>query len=224
MFRRLLLDPTPTDGGGNTPPPAAPPATPPPATPPATPPPAADPNDTLRRERDQARQERDALRGKVPGDGAVVLTGDDAAAWAAFQALGHKPAEIKTKLGERDTFEGRIKAADREKLIGSAAKVHGFDPDVLADKAGADLRIEIADVQRNGKTVKVAQVVTIEKKDGKDVEVRTDLDKHAEKHWAKYLPVLRAAKPDLSTPGRTTPRTVTPPSDEKKIPRRNLVR
>jgi hypothetical protein len=158
--------------------------------------------DSWVRAQESARQVAD-LQGKLPKSGAVILEGDDAAEWAEYRKLG-KATEVVTKLGTLGTLETTIAAHDREKLLGQAAKAHGFDPEVLATLAG-DLRIELKDGKdRLGKDAKVAEVVSTVKDDRGEKEERTPLDKFAEKAWAKFLPSLKSASDAKTTPNRVT--------------------
>lgn len=158
------------------------------------------------------------LKSKLPADGAVILIGDDAKAWGQFRTLG-KFEDVETRLKERDTLDGQVKAHAREKHLAAVAGLHGFDAEVLTQLAGPDLELRVADRTVNGKAVKVAQVVG---KDDKGAEVLTDLDKHAEAHWAKFLPSLKAVKAGPA-PGGTPPRRTSPaphPAPESHQPTR----
>jgi hypothetical protein len=209
MANRLLLDPTPTDGGATTPPPAAP---------------VADPTEGFKaalkkhgddaaafardvfRDLQETRTQLSAVSAKIPKEGSVVLEGEDAAEWTAVRSLG-KAADLKTKLDEHAALSQRLAARERLDLVTAAAKAHGFDPDVLSTLVGPDLAIEIKDGKdRFGKDVKVAEVVATA--DGK--EVRTPLDKYAEKAFPKFLPSLKGVDPKAPTaPKRSTvPATV----------------
>jgi hypothetical protein len=138
------------------------------------------------------RLEADGLRGKVPKDGTVTLDGTELDEWNAFRKLG-KFADVKATLDTLPTLEGKVKGHEREKLLGAAAKAHGFDAEVLATLAGPDLHIEVKDGKdKAGKAIKVAEVVTKTKDDkGVEVEKREPLDKFAEAMWAKFLPSLK---------------------------------
>lgn len=193
---RLLFDPTaPTEGVT------------PPATPPAPTTPKSDGFEALAAKHSNdgiglARNLFDQLQaanaklseisGKVPGEGSLVLTAEQAKAWSKYSTLG-KPDEVKAWIEEGNTAKGEVAKFAREKVVRTVADVAGFDPDVLATLAG-DLEFEIADETVKGKTVKVAKV--------KDGDQSTPLDKYAESKWAKFLPSLKpstAPKP-LGTP------------------------
>lgn len=71
------------------------------------------------------RDERRELRGKVPKDGAVVLEGDDAKRWEAFQALQKSPEELAAgavlsgdEKKEWEAFKASgVKAADVPNIV-----------------------------------------------------------------------------------------------------------
>lgn len=152
--------------------------------------------------------------GKIPAADAVVLTKDEAAELAAYRGLG-KASEVTEKLTLAETLAAQVATNAREKLDAQAAAAHGFDPEVLATLRG-DLKIEIVDGKdRLGKAVKVAEVVTTEGEGKTEKEVRTPLDKYAEKNWAKFLPSL-TVKTTTSGPIRSSvpfPRTVAEPTN-----------
>lgn len=208
-YLRLFLDPTPTDGNGDGKPPAEKPR------------PdgfealaAKHSSDGIGLARDLYGQLQAAnakvsdLSAKVPADGAVILSGDDAKAWAKYRGLG-KPDELKTQLEEGASAKGQVARFAREKVVSSVAKAAGFDPDVLATLAG-DLEFELADETVKGKLAKVAYV--------KEGDKKTPLDRYAESAWPKFLPSLRQAEParPLGTPpGRATALPKAEPQGER---------
>lgn len=216
-FQRLLLDPAPTEGNGNSEPSAPKPK------PEESKAPdlvkavegllskhgdAASALRVLLSENHGYRDQLRELKAKLPADGSVVLSGDDAKAWGRFRTLGDF-ADVETRLKERDTLDAQIKAHAREKLVSEAAGLHGYDPDVLGQLPGAaDLEIRVAERTVNGKAVKVAQVVG---QDDQGQETLTDLDKHAEANWAKFLPSLTADSQASGPPKGTPPRRLNPP-------------
>lgn len=130
----------------------------------------------------KARRRAQAAEAKLPPEGGVVLVGDDAKAWAAYQALG-KAEDVKKALDESKGAQGELAKVQREKLIREAAEAHGFRPAVLGRLAG-ELPIELKTEEKDGKTVKTALV----KDAGKDVP----LPEYAEGTWADFMPSLRA--------------------------------
>lgn len=140
-------------------------------------------NDTfsLREKNRRLREETAALRGRVPADGSVVLSAEDAAAWKAYQELG-KAEDLKKRLTDSEGATTELTKLRRDAVIRDVADVAKFRASVLADRAqGLDLAVR--EVEENGKKVKRAVVVT----DGKD----TPLDAYAKEHWADYLPALQ---------------------------------
>lgn len=223
VFRRLLLDPTSTEGGGGNPPPKEEGKGPDlvKAIEGLLAKNGNDPNAALRvllsenyGYRDQLRD----LRGKLPAEGHVVLDPDKAKLFAAYQQYG-TPDEIKQGLYERDEHANTIAAHARAKQIGDVAKLHGMDPDVLTTLAG-DLEFEIQDAKdKTGKEIKVATV--------KDGDKSVPLDEFAKAKWEKFLPSLKPTqtRPHNGSPlpsGDTPPKPVITPT--KDAPRRSLVR
>lgn len=135
--------------------------------------------------RDKVRQ----IEGKVPADGAVVLTGADVAAWDAYKALG-KPDDIKQGLDERTQLQGQLSGAQRAETLRTVAEAVGYKPAVLsnldrmAKAEGKELAFSVRDEQRDGKAVKVAYV--------KDGDKETPITDYAQSNWADFLPALSA--------------------------------
>lgn len=175
-------------------------------------------------QRNQALEEkiRD-LESRLPKAGSIVLDVGSASDLEAFRALG-KPEDLKTALDRATENETWRTARERSDVLHSAAKVAGFDPDVLATLVGS-LRIEVRKVKdKTGKDCDVAEVVEVVTVNGKQEERRTTLDKYAESTWPKFLPSLRqpsSLKP-TAPPERDMPRTYVskqPGRMEVKLPR-----
>lgn len=145
-----------------------------------------------KRLRDEARNRRIKLRQlehqlatqqeRVAPEGAVILTGDDATTYTAYQALG-KPDELKTRLGERDQFQGELTTLRRDALLRDVAQAAGFKPTVLKT-LGGDREYEFREVEVDGKPVKQPFI-----KDGEEFK---PLSTYAEQQWGDFLPALRA--------------------------------
>ena len=140
-----------------------------------------------RDEQRQLKQQLTDLSGKVPAADAVILTGADATAWAAYTALG-KPDELKQGLEERTQLQGKLTAQERNELLRGVAETAGYKANVLANldriaKAeGKALAFEVRDVTVDGKPVKMAYV-----KDGDKEQAITE---YAQSNWADFLPAL----------------------------------
>lgn len=147
------------------------------------------------------------LKKKVPGDGAVVLTADEAKSWEAFKALG-KSAE---DLGKEVEKVGELERANKELsgmeslreiadlgLEGSKLKLSVLK-DQLAKFPDAIISFK-TEKDANGKEAKVAYI----KKTEKDSE--TKFADFAKADLADYLPSLKVsneANPQQYTPGAT---------------------
>lgn len=108
-------------------------------------------------------------------DGAVILRGDEKAAWESYKVLG-APAELSTKL----------RRLELDRIAGRA----GYNPDVFADldrMAGGQLQYEVKNETVDGKQVEKVFV-----KDGADSQAQPIADYAAAK-WANYLPALKPA-------------------------------
>lgn len=162
-------------------------------------------NYDLRHKNSNLTRSNDDLKGKVPAEGTVILSKDDAALLDTYRALG-TPDVIKTQVEtgaaavqERDTLK-------RSNTIRTIADVAGYKPTVL-ERLGPDLEYRVKDVQEtvNGKaqTVKRAFVV----KDDKE----TPLGEYATREWTDFLSALTV---EPATPER--PAYGTPPREQRQ--------
>lgn len=125
---------------------------------------------TERRKRIEALEKENAdLKAKVP-DGAVVLAGDDAKAYAEIVAAGKTLKDFAADTKRLSELETKDAAREREDSVRKAAKAEGLDPDravkAFANLAGADaLTFEDGEVQVQGKQDKQpAGFVTVDGK------------------------------------------------------------
>jgi hypothetical protein len=96
------------------------------------------------------------LRGKLPGDGALVLPKAEAAEYAKVIALKLTPDQIVERVKKAGELEGTVAQTALEKLAREAATAAGLDPEAFAAHAAAKgLHIELKDtpVIEKGKTV-----------------------------------------------------------------------
>jgi hypothetical protein len=131
------------------------------------------------------------LEAKVPAQGAMVLTAEQAAQWQSYQQLG-APDQVQTTIQKAKKLERDLELRD----VASAA---GYSVDVLRTLA-ADLAFEVRDEQKDGKPAKAVYV----KVDGKDIPAET----YAAEQWAAFLPALKPAavgQPGAPAIGPTNP-------------------
>lgn len=145
-------------------------------------------------------QTRD-LQGQVPGEGSVVLTGDEAQAWQAYRALG-TPDEVKQGLDQRADYAKRLADAERETVLRQVADQAGYKPSVLAQldrmaqAQGKALEFELREQEENGQTVQRSIV--------KDGETELPLSDYANQEWADFLPALTVQPSAPSAPSVPT--------------------
>lgn len=160
-----------------------------------------------------ARDDLKAVRAKLPADGSIVLTGDNAKDWGAYQGLG-KPSELRKTVDEHKTLSATTAAYERAEVLRGVAEKASTPTSkvsypVLARLAGPHLTFEPRMVKgKDGKEVEVMHVLdpTGVAADAKPVAV--PFDEYAAKNWAEFLPALKPGetakeklKP-LSTPSR----------------------
>lgn len=145
------------------------------------------------RERSRNRelaQQLEALRAQVPGDGAVVLSAEDAAAWQAYRQFGDA-ATVQAAMAQRDQLQGELTQLRRNETLRTVAGAVGYKPTVLAEldaiarAKGKDLAFEVREVTQDGRAVAVPYV--------KDGDTELPLTDYAAQQWADFLPALSAA-------------------------------
>lgn len=139
----------------------------------------------LASENRKLRQQRRELRGQLPPEGAVILQGDEAAAWDRYQQLG-KADELASVIEERDRLKAETAQQARRERVQQAAALAGYKPTVLAEL----LRDADIVVEGEGDTRRALVV---------HGEQRTPLTEHATKAWGDFLPALRVEEKPAGT-------------------------
>lgn len=149
--------------------------------------------------RDRHRQDQEALsevQKKLPGEGAVVLTGDDAKTWAAVSARKLTAEQLETQLKERETLSAQVAEHTANTQWAEAAQALGWKPNVVQRIAKSEgLHLEFREVIQPTKddpekteTVRRAHV-----RPAADEKAECMLlDKYVEQHLADFLPALKA--------------------------------
>jgi hypothetical protein len=152
------------------------------------------------------RKDNSDLKAKLPPEGAVVLTADEAKAWDEYKALG-KAGDLKAALGERDRLKDEADGLRRAEVYKQAAEAHGYKAPVLSRLASQEkLQIEIREEKVGAKTAQVAYVKGV---DDKGKETATKLPDYAARAWPEFLDSLpistRAAPGTPPRPGGPGP-------------------
>jgi hypothetical protein len=140
----------------------------------------------LFQENREHRQRIRELEQQLPGEGAVVLTGDQAAAWQTYQGLG-APTDVQQRLTAAEQAQNELAGLRRAEQIRGVAEVAGYRPTVL-ERLAEGLEFEVREEQRDGQTARVPYVVSGE---GQQQQA-TPLADYAQTHWADFLPALSA--------------------------------
>jgi hypothetical protein len=140
----------------------------------------------LFQENREHRQRIRQLEQQLPGEGAVVLTGDQAAAWQAYQGLG-APTDVQQRLTAAEQAQNELAGLRRAEQIRGVAEAAGYRPTVL-ERLAEGLEFEVREEQRDGQTARVPYVVAR----GEQGEQRTPLVEYAQAHWVDFMPALRA--------------------------------
>lgn len=142
-------------------------------------------NYELRTTRRQLREELEQTKKKLPAEGTVVITAEEAKAFEAYKKLG-KPEELETARTEIDTLK-------RGLLLDKAAALLEYRPGVLK-KLADGLQISLREETVDGKVVETPIVTEGDK--------AISLKEFAEKNWPDFIPALLAA--DSKTPPVST--------------------
>jgi hypothetical protein len=145
-----------------------------------------DENFSLREKNRKLKDTSDAA--KLP-EGAMVLSKEQAAAWAAYQKLG-APEEVVAK-SELDKVSSELNRASTERLSMEAASLHGWEPRVLTDLVrDKALHLEAKDETVDGKAKKVFYTRPL----NDDTAALVPLEKYANDSLAPYLPALKVKR------------------------------
>lgn len=168
----------------------------------------------------KGREKARELEAKLPPEGAVILTGDQAKAWETYTALG-KPEDVKRIKTEHADYAVQLTGLKRDEELRSVAETAGVKFPVLKTIAG-NLAFETRPV-KDAKTGKENPVVHVKDGDAEPVP----LDDYAAAHWKDFLPALRPAQVEIhGTPrvngnGNVPPAvtTATPPKRQPSLVR-----
>jgi hypothetical protein len=167
----------------------------------------------------ESRRQDAARLAQVPPAGAVVLVGDDVAAWNGYRALGVDPVKAKERLALADQHERAEQARQTGTVAQQAAAALGWGgTDVLGDLVtDKGLAIELRETIVTDAAGKQATVKMPYARKAADTSAPwTPLADYVTQHHKGYLPALTAtpqggtAAPGTGgTPGNTTS-TATP--------------
>jgi len=133
------------------------------------------------------RNEIRELKKKIPADGVVLLTKEEAALWQAYRDLGVEPDDIKSSLDKIPTLEAENQKLTKRDKLRSVEKL-GYDLEVLEDRLSAFPTAELSTKKVKDEKDKTKEVeipyITL---DGKE----SSLDDFAKTHFPKFLPVLK---------------------------------
>lgn len=149
----------------------------------------------------QLREANRQLKAKAPAEGALVLVGDDPAAWDAYRKLG-APSDLQTAIAQRDQAQGDLAKLTKAAVLREVAEAAGYRASVLAglDAQAGGLAYEMREqVGADGAKAKVAYV----KPQAGDA---VPLAQYAEQQWGDFMPAL------VATPAQTG--TAYPPQQQ----------
>lgn len=146
-------------------------------------------------------------RGKVPADGSVVLSPDEAKAWSEYLKLG-KAEDVKASLDQGKAATGELAKSKQAEFHQAVAETLGWKPSLTSDiLAKHSLTPELKDENDRGKAVKVAYV----QHEGKSVKL-ADFVKERDPDYLAVLPTgskVGPARPN-APPGSYVPNAPPP--------------
>lgn len=145
-------------------------------------------NFKLRQDRKNLRTENADLKAKLPPDGSVVLTKEQAADWELYQKLG-KPAEVEKALGEGKTAQEGLLKRDRDAEVRKAADGMKMNPDALVQLFGMHPALEVVSKTVKGSDGKDQTGWYV--KDTANNNAETELGQYATTNWQTFLPSLQ---------------------------------
>lgn len=137
------------------------------------------------REREQhraTRAELEALRERVPAEGSVVLSAEEARTYQAYRELGDL-AEVRRRMRDSESLAQENATLRREQVLRRAAEVHGYVPTVLSRLPGFDHQVEVR-VETDGDQQVERAYVAI------DETTQVPLETYVREHYAEFLPAL----------------------------------
>jgi hypothetical protein len=150
-------------------------------------------NAKLRQKNRQLTNALEEAEGAKPQEGAVVLTGEAAVAYAALQKRGAL-ADVVKRLEAADTEAQELAGLRRERSVRDVAELAGYKPKVLAMLLAANPALVLEVTEKDG-----AKVATV-----KDGEKAVPLADYAASNWSDMLPAL------TTTPVAAAPKPAAP--------------
>ena len=152
---------------------------------------------SLRDKNRTLREERDALKAKLPAEGAVVLSKEDSALLEAYKALG-APDALSKAVTDRDAAQQELGTLRRAETIRAAAEAHGYRATALGklpSLAGKDVLLKDGQ-DAEGKPIKQAFV--------KDGATETALPDYIQANDPEFLGALTAEQQQQAQPAGTS--------------------
>lgn len=151
-------------------------------------------NYKLREQRRSLQAENETFKGKVPGEGALVLSKEQVKLWDEYNAFG-KPEEVKTALESGKSAIAERDGFTRTATIDSAAKAAHFKPGLLK-MLGRDLNIEVreTELQKEDGTTEKRPAAFVKLKDSAGVESETPLRDYFKAQGDDVLASLEAGE------------------------------
>jgi hypothetical protein len=151
--------------------------------------------ETLYRDNYEARERARKLEERLPRDGSVVLSPEEAKLWSAYRDAG-KPDDLKRIVREHQELSRAVKAQERREEVRKVAGLAGVAPTVLERLATDSLAFDAKDEADPKDPKSTRKVVYV--KDG-DAEA-VSLDKYIDEHWSDFKSALRPVAAARGTP------------------------
>jgi hypothetical protein len=104
------------------------------------------------------REDKRQLKKNQAPEGAVVLTGEDAAKWTAYTELG-EPKAVKKQIEDAEKATTKLANLERSQAMREACEAAGIDFEDFSSRKGVDdVSYEVKTETKDGKAVKVPYI------------------------------------------------------------------
>lgn len=150
----------------------------------------------------QLREDKRQLKAKIPAEGSLVLSADEAKKWNAFQELKQEPKEIKKALEKVSTLETENKELSRAESLREAAGAHGYKATVLKELLSKFPEATISLKEETDSKTKATRKVAYITHDGKE----SSLEGFADANFKDFLPALKAEQAQTNVSNSNDPK------------------
>jgi hypothetical protein len=153
-------------------------------------------NYDLREKNRTLKSEKEAAEKKIPAEGSVVLSADEAKVFEAYSQLG-TPDQLKKSIEEAKTSKDELGKLKRSQILRDVADIEGMNPSVLS-RLASDMELEIEEYSEieNGESKAKKRALAVV--DGRKEPLKT----FATREWVDFLPSLNNSAANAGNNGK----------------------